>query len=218
MGANIAPWTARQSRPIDADACGAPPSRRGASCGLVEPPVVAGRRMPLTIVFVDDARHRDRLRRRPSRSTAARQSPSTRRERCPGLTTTSPAAAIHTPSASESGVRRCRMRAGPLTVIGRLLGGEQRRTIDEVLRVLLAHLGLDVVGEAEVIGPAGSEDATGRWPNCSALITRPGTILSSQMPRHSTPLEDAVRQRHRGRERDHVAREQRTAPCPRRPG
>ena len=35
----------------------------------------------------------------------------------------------------------------------------------------------------EGIGPAGTK-ITGRWPNASAPISRPGTILS-QMPRHS---------------------------------
>ena len=92
-------------------------------------------------------------------------------------------------------------------MVGRLLGGEQRRAVDQALRVLLAHLAFGVVGRPEVIGPAGTK-TTGRWPNCSSADHQARhDLVADAQAQHA--VEHVVRQRHRGRHRDHVAREQR---------
>jgi hypothetical protein len=57
------------------------------------------------------------------------------------------------------------------------------------------------------MGPAGTKTA-GRWANCSAPISRPGTILS-HTPRNSAASNTLCDKRHGGGQRNHVAREQR---------
>ena len=61
------------------------------------------------------------------------------------------------------------------------------------------------------IGPAGT-NTVGRWPKCSAPISRPGTILS-QMPSSSAASNTSWLSATAVRHRDHVAARTGSAPC-----
>ncbi len=106
------------------------------------------------------------------------------------------------------GVRGAVEGAGAGRVVGLRLGLEQLLAADLALRVQLADAALLArSGSPDGIGPAGTK-TVGRWPNDSAPISRPGHDLVAHAE-HQRAVEHVVRERDRGRHRDHVAAEQR---------
>ncbi len=176
---------------------------------LVEPPVASRPTSALTIAFSSTTWASGRSPSRPSsarRCTAARVS--AWRSGVPGLTKAAfghvqphqlhhhlvgVGGAVEGAGAGRSGRSGSRPAAA--------------RPCRLALGIELANALLLLVGRPDGIGPPGT-NSTGRWPKRSAPISRPGHDLVADAEQ-SRGVEHAVAERDRGRQRDHVAAEQR---------
>ena len=105
------------------------------------------------------------------------------------------------------GVGRAVEGAGARPVIGRHLGGHERVAPDLAGGELLAHLGLLVIAEAALHRPGGHEDGR-QVAKGLRRDHQPRHDLVAD-PEEHRGIKRVVAERHRGRERDHVAREER---------